>query len=220
MGNTMGVVFGKIVVETTKYEVVRKAFEYEIRRYAPSVIAQVTYAPSEFKGDKDSGFGVLVDYIGFLRTPKNTKPEKIAMTTPVVTAASGEKVAMTTPVVTKAGAGEKIAMTTPVITDEKNDLVTMQFVLPDKYKKAAEAPTPTDPRVVILEEGEKDYGVVTFSGAATDSVVAEKARKLRGWLERDGVKVVGDYSLARYNPPWITLPAFRTNEVKYPVELN
>ncbi|CAM8881604.1 unnamed protein product [Rhodiola kirilowii] len=217
----MGMVFGKIMVETTKYEVVRKASEYEIRRYAPSVIAQLTYAPSEFKGDKDGGFGVLVEYIGFFCTPKNTKSEKIGMTTPVVTkSAEGEKIGMTTPVVTKSAAGEKIAMTTPVVTDEKKDLVTMQFVLPEKYKKAAEAPTPTDPRVVIVEEGEKDYGVVTFSGSATEGVVAEKARKLKEWLARDGVRVVGEYSLARYNPPWRTLPAFRTNEVKYPVEFN
>lgn len=199
----MGMVFGKIMVETTKYEVLKKTSDYEIRRYAPSVIAQLTYSPSDFKGDKDGGFSVLVNYIGFFTPPKNTKPEKIAMTTPVVTKSESEK----------------IGMTTPVVTDEKNELVTMQFVLPEKYKKAAEAPKPTDPRVVIVEEGEKDYGVVTFSGSATDRLVEEKARQLREWLARDGVKVVaGEYSLARYNPPWRTLPAFRTNEVKYPVE--
>uniref|UniRef100_A0A5B6YFV9 Heme-binding-like protein n=1 Tax=Davidia involucrata TaxID=16924 RepID=A0A5B6YFV9_DAVIN len=197
----MGMVFGKICVETPKFEVVQSTDEYEIRKYSPSVVAEVTYDPSQFKGNKDGGFTVLANYIGALGNPQNTKPEKIAMTAPVITKSS-EKIAMTAPVVTKTG-------------EEK--MVTMQFILPSKYTKAEEVPKPVDERVVIGEEGERKYGVVRFGGSATEEVVEGKVEKLKNNLERDGYKVIGEFVLARYNPPW-TLPAFRTNEIMIPIE--
>jgi hypothetical protein len=187
--------------------VIKTTEDYEIRKYAPSVAAEVTYDPSQFKGNKDGGFMVLANYIGALGNPQNTKPEKIAMTAPVITKDAGEKIAMTAPVVTKSGGSE----------EEKNKMVTMQFILPSSYAKAEEAPKPTDERVVIREEGERKYGVVKFGGVASDEVVKEKVEKLRLSLERDGFKVVGDFLLGRYNPPW-TIPMFRTNEVMIPVE--
>ncbi|PIN24870.1 hypothetical protein CDL12_02384 [Handroanthus impetiginosus] len=197
----MGLMLGKITVETPKYEVLATTNDYEIRKYSPSVIAEVTYDPKQFNSDKDGGFTILANYIGALGKPQNTKPEKIAMTAPVITKSASEKVAMTAPVVTKSG----------------GELVTMGFILPSKYVKAEDAPRPVDERVVIREEGEMKYGVVRFSGVARDAVVAEKVEKLRACLERDGYKVAGDYVLARYNPPW-TLPPLRTNEVMIPVE--
>ena len=71
--------------------------------------------------------------------------------------------------------------------------------------------------VVIREEGLRKYGVVKFGGVASEQVVRERVEKLRESLEKDGFKVVGDFLLGRYNPPW-TIPAFRTNEVMIPVE--
>ncbi|KAL9273529.1 Heme-binding-like protein [Drosera capensis] len=199
---------GKITVETPKYEVVKSTDEYEIRQYAPAVVAEVT-----FDEKKENGFLVLANYIGALGKPQNARPEKIAMTAPVVTKAAA------------AAAAEKIAMTAPVVTtkaggsgDESSEkkLVTMQFILPSKYQKAEEAPRPLDERVVIRDEERKKLAVVTFSGVATEKVVEEKAEKLRKSLERDGETVVGEHMLAGYNPPW-TLPPLRTNEVMIPV---
>ncbi|MQL76607.1 hypothetical protein Taro_009002 [Colocasia esculenta] len=225
----MGLVFGKIDVETPKYEVLHTCPDYEIRKYASSVVAQVTYDPAQMRGDRDGGFMVLANYIGALGNPQNTRSaEKIAMTAPVVTtngptaAAGSEKIAMTAPVITTAtasapGAPEEIAMTAPVVTSDREGMVTMQFVLPSKYRKAEEAPTPLDGRVVIREEGERTYGVVRFSGVATEKVVEEKVEKLRRSLERDGHQVAGQFLLGRYNPPW-TLPPCRTNEVMLPIE--
>ncbi|PWA97678.1 heme-binding-like protein, chloroplastic [Artemisia annua] len=220
MGNRlgiMGMVFGKIIVETPKYEVIKSTTDYEIRHYPPSVIAEITYDPTQMKGqDKDGGFSILANYIGVLGKPQNTTTQKIDMTSPVITKA--EKIDMTSPVITKKP--EKIDMTSPVITqDHASDegKVTMQFILPEKYKKAEEAPKPVDERVVIKEEGGRKYGVVKFSGIATNEVVSQKVEKMKKDLERDGVKIVGEYVLARYNPPW-TLPPFRTNEIMIPVE--
>ncbi|EOA28328.1 hypothetical protein CARUB_v10024529mg [Capsella rubella] len=215
----MGMVFGKIVVETPKYTVTKSGDGYEIREYPPAVAAEVTYDASEFKGDKDGGFQVLAKYIGVFGKPENEKPETIAMTAPVITK-EGEKIAMTAPVITKES--EKIEMTSPVVTKEGGEqggkkMVTMQFLLPSIYTKPEEAPRPTDARVVIREEGGRKYGVVKFSGTASESVVSEKVKKLTSDLEKDGFKINGDFVLARYNPPW-TLPPFRTNEVMIPVE--
>ncbi|KAF7143836.1 hypothetical protein RHSIM_Rhsim05G0203000 [Rhododendron simsii] len=202
----MGMVFGKICVETPKYELIKSTPDYEIRKYPSSVIAEVTYDPTQFKGDKDGGFAVLANYIGAFGNPQNSKPEKIAMTAPVITTTT-----------TTHSSPEKIAMTAPVVTKKEEERVTMGFILPSKYKAAEEAPKPVDERVVVREEGERKYAVVRFSGAATEKVVAEKVGKLREWAERDGYKVAGAEVLGRYNPPW-TLPAFRTNEVMLPIE--
>ncbi|KZV51667.1 SOUL heme-binding family protein [Dorcoceras hygrometricum] len=201
----MGMMLGKISVETPKYQVIHSTKDYEIRKYGSAVVAEVTYDPDQFNSNKDGGFMILANYIGALGNPQNTKPEKIAMTAPVIT---------------KAGPSEKIAMTAPVVTQSKGgrgESVTMQFILPSKYAKAEDAPRPVDERVVVREEGEKKYAVVRFSGLTGEKAVAEKAEKLKAWLERDGFKVAGDFVLARYNPPW-TLPPLRTNEVMIPVE--
>nr|GMC91920.1 heme-binding-like protein At3g10130, chloroplastic [Ipomoea batatas]GMC93768.1 heme-binding-like protein At3g10130, chloroplastic [Ipomoea batatas]GMC97610.1 heme-binding-like protein At3g10130, chloroplastic [Ipomoea batatas] len=201
----MGMILGKITVETPKYQVIHAAAEYEIRQYPPAVIAEVTYHPTQFKGNKDGGFTLLANYIGALGNPQNAKPEKIAMTAPVITReSSSEQIAMTAPVVTKGGGGEEKA-------------VTMQFILPSKYARAEDAPKPVDERVKIREEGERKYGVVKFGGTATDKVVGEKVEMLKKCLERDGYKIIGEFELGRYNPPW-TLPPLKTNEVMIPVE--
>ncbi|KMZ58769.1 Soul heme-binding family protein [Zostera marina] len=185
----MGQILGKIDVETPKFEVIHSNLpDYEIRKYPPSVVAQVSYDPSDLRGDRDGGFMILASYIGAVGDPQNLKDQK----------------------------SEKIAMTAPVITGGGKNCVTMGFLLPSKYKTTGEAPVATDGRVMLKEEGERKYGVVRFSGVATEALVAEKAEKLRECLERDGYRVVGEVVLARYNPPW-TLPPFRTNDVMLPV---
>ncbi|KAG0479196.1 hypothetical protein HPP92_013915 [Vanilla planifolia] len=182
----MGLILGRISVETPKYEVVHTAADYEIRRYPAAVLAEVTYDPAQL-GGRDAGFMILAKYIGAVGNPQN--------------------------------AGScKIAMTAPVLTSAEQPAMTMQFVLPSKFVRAEDAPRPADERVRIRDqEGDRKYGVVRFSGVATDTEVAARAEKLRKSLERDGYVVVGDrYVLARYNPPW-TLPPLRTNEVMLPV---
>ncbi|KAF0918463.1 hypothetical protein E2562_024245 [Oryza meyeriana var. granulata] len=218
----MGMVLGKITVETPKHEVVHSGAGYEVRKYPPCVAAEVTYDPAEMKGDRDGGFTILANYIGALGRPQNTRPEKIDMTAPVITSGEPESIAMTAPVITKAGEPEPVAMTAPVITADgggqaAGGKMTMQFLLPSKYSKVEEAPRPTDERVVLREVGEREYGVVRFSGLTGDKVVKEKAEWLKAALEKDGFTVKGPFVLARYNPPF-TLPPLRTNEVMIPVE--
>ncbi|CAL5381416.1 unnamed protein product [Camellia sinensis] len=201
----MGLVFGKIDVKTPKFVLIQSIDDYKIPKYSPSVIAEVTYDPTHFKGNKDGSFMMLANYIGAVGNPQNSTPKKITMTTPVITQSSSEKILTTAPVVTKE------------VKDKEKKMMTMQFILPEKYRKAEEAPRSMDERVVTREEGERKYGVVKFDGVATKEVVVKKVEELRKGLERDGYKVIGEFLVARYNPPW-TLPAFRTNEVLLSIE--
>ena len=109
----MGAVLGRISVETPKYEVVSKAPDYEIREYQPSVVAEVTYDPSEMKRGRDGGFMILASYIGDVGNPCNIKPESQT---------EGEKIAMTAPIITHESSpqSQPIAMTAPVITEEQS----------------------------------------------------------------------------------------------------
>ncbi|PKI43404.1 hypothetical protein CRG98_036161 [Punica granatum] len=202
----MGLILGKITVETPEYQLLHATADYEIRLYGPSVVAEVTYDPAKFNGNRDGGFMLLANYIGALGDPQNSKPEKIAMTAPVITKPSSSPHA------------ETIEMTAPVVTMEgESNEVTMQFILPSNYTKAEAAPKPLDERVVIKEEAERKFGVVKFSGTTPEKVVKDKVEKLRESLERDGYKVIGNYLLARYNDPRTLLP-FRTNEVMILIE--
>jgi hypothetical protein len=210
----MGIILGKITVETPKYKSVEKKGEIEIREYEPAVVAEVSYDPKTMKSGRDGGFMILASYIGAIGKPCNKKGsepgEKIAMTAPVITQEHGgaEKIAMTAPVITKEGEGD----------NENKSMVTMQFVLPASYTLET-APTPTDDRVKLKEFPSKTYGVITFSGTVNPKLEEQQVQKLKTSLESDGYKIMGDHLLARYNPPWT--PWFlKTNEVMIPVEKN
>ncbi|GMP40943.1 hypothetical protein CsSME_00011216 [Camellia sinensis var. sinensis] len=201
----MGLVFIKIDVKTPKFKLIQSTDDYEIPKYSPSVIAKVTYDPTHFKGNKDDSFMILTNYISAVGNPQNSTPEKITMTTLVITQSALEKIPMTAPLVTKE------------VKDKEKKMMTMQFMLPEKYRKVEEALRLVDERVVIKEKEEMKYGVLKFGGMATEEVVVKKVEELRKGLERDGYKVIGEFLVARYNP-LCTLPAFRTNEVLLPIE--
>ena len=97
----------------------------------------------------------------------------------------------------------------------------MQFVLPSKYT-LSDVPKPNDPRVTVREVAPRCMGVITFNGNTMSGgygykLIQEQAEKLRTALTGAGYKVLGDFELARYNPPWTPGP-LRTNEVCFPVE--
>ncbi|KAI8028602.1 hypothetical protein LOK49_LG02G01735 [Camellia lanceoleosa] len=67
------------------------------------------------------------------------------------------------------------SVVTKEVEDKDKKMMTMQFILPEKYRKEEEVLRPVDKRVVIREEGERKYGVVKFGGVATEEVVVKKA---------------------------------------------
>ena len=160
-------------------------------------------------------------------------PETIAMTAPVLTMKKekeeeevSETIAMTAPVLVTKEEEKKEYDTASSVdlvkegqteAEEKSSLMTMQFVLPSKYRSLGQVPRPIDPRVRVREVPPRKYGVVTFNGIANEKLEEKKVASLREALHVAGFKVTGPHILAQYNPPW-TIPFLRTNEVMLPIE--
>merc|ERR1712176_562122 len=200
----MGVYFGtlRIGVETPPYQVVRKCGGYEIRKYQPSVAAEVFVdVKDQFSREGGGkGFRPLAKYIGAFGTPENVSrsPEEATQ-------------------------AEKIAMTAPVVTTKSDDQSDgggywMQFIMPSKWTLET-LPTPTDPNVKLKPIPERFVAAKFFSGRANDAMVKSKEAALLECLARDGIIVPegAKPELARYNDPFT--PGFlRTNEVWVQIE--
>lgn len=189
-----------MATEEPKFTVIEKSEPFELRLYAPLIVAEV-----KVDGDLDSasnqGFRLIAAYI----FGQNQVAEKIAMTAPVGIE-SGEK-----------NKSAKIAMTSPVtIESDKgagsaNRQWTVSFVMPSEYTMAS-LPKPLDSQVKIREVPAEKRAVITFSGFYNEEKVLDKTQALRDWMQSRNLKAVGEPQFARYNPPW-TLPFMRRNEV-------
>ncbi|KAK4272730.1 hypothetical protein QN277_021244 [Acacia crassicarpa] len=192
-------------LETVKFKVLGTRDQYEIREIEPYFIAETTMPGKsgfDFYGSSQS-FNVLAEYL----FGKNTKREKMEMTTPVFTRKNEND-------------GVKMDMTTPVLTTRMEDQGEwkMSFVMPSKY--GANLPSPKDSSVKIKEVPGKIVAVVAFSGYVSDEEVKRRELKLREALKRDKefkVKEGTSVEVAQYNPPF-TLPFQRRNEIALEVE--
>jgi hypothetical protein len=77
---------------------------------------------------------------------------------------------------------------------------------------AETAPTPTDPRICIVELPEEAIAAVTFTGLAPKPVLDEKKRILLGALAGSIWRPAGEPYTLFYDPPF-TIPPLRRNEV-------
>lgn len=162
--------------------------DFEIRRYAPVLAAEVTTS-----GDRNTaigaGFRLLADYI----FGNNTKKQAIDMTAPV-TQQRSEKIAMTVPVTQQAAGSDWI----------------VRFIMPAAYTLDT-LPVPNDPRVRIVAIPEKRVAAVRFSGRSTDENLSQHRSELEAWMKSRGLTAAGEPTVAFYNPPW-SLPFLRRNE--------
>jgi hypothetical protein len=182
-----------MAIEEPKYEVIEKDGSFELRDYAPYLVAE-TQVDAGFEQAGNIAFQRLFRYI----SGSNTAEAKIAMTAPV-TQSRGEKIAMTAPV-TQAAAGKGYAV---------------GFIVPSKYTLET-VPRPLDPTIRIREVPGQRVAAWRYSGRWTTANYRENERKLREALESRGLRPLGEPVLARYNPPF--MPWFlRRNEVLIPV---
>ena len=173
--------------EEPKYTLVNETDTYEVRLYKNRTVAEVT-----FERD-NSGFRVLFDYI----SGANLGSRKLEMTVPVTQS-------------------EKINMTVPVIQSKTNGEMIMRFFLPEKYS-TQNAPKPTDTRVRIVDLPEQYFGVISYSGFASESNFEKHHEELREVLLNDGLVITGPPLKATYNSPF-TPPFLRRNEAMYQLE--
>lgn len=138
------------------------------------------------------------------------KAEKMAMTAPVVMGSTtGEAAAAV------AGGGDGGEPATATTAGG----FTMAFLLPSKYKAAADAPRPTNDKVHLMDVPPRTVAVRKYSGNTTMGSCWEQVKGLLDALARDGVATTGPWTLQRYNPPF-SLPWTKTNEIHVPVEVD
>lgn len=186
----------RAMVEKPRYEVLKKAKGYTIRRYPACIAARVDIAGQEAEA-MNRGFRPLADYI----FGNNSTDSKVAMTSPVTQ---------------EAKTSQKIAMTSPVTQEPKGDTQVVSFIMPSEYA-LGDLPLPNNDAVHLEALPERTVAVVRFSWVGKDKQMRSKEAKLRQALARDDIEVVGAPTFARYDPPW-TLPIFRRNEVMLPVK--
>ena len=186
-----------MATEEPKFSIIEKSEPFELRAYAPQLIAEV-----KVEGDLDTassqGFRLIAAFI----FGQNQVSEKIAMTVPV-----GIETSQST----------KIAMTVPVGIEASKDSAkginqwVFSFVMPSEYTIAT-LPKPINPLVTIRELPAQKRAAITFSGFYNDAKVLEKTKALEEWIKSKQWQAIGSPQFARYNPPW-SIPFMRRNEI-------
>lgn len=184
-------VLGKSSVEEASYQVLIKDEQFELRQYAPLVVAE-TSVDAGFRKAGNIAFRRLFGYI----SGDN---------------ASNRDIAMTAPVIADSSSGEKIDMTAPVIGLPDGEIWRYRFVLPASYTLQS-APKPLDESIRILSVPEKRVAVLRFSGLVSQSDVDTNSARLARWMADNDLPIASEPRWAGYNPPW-TLPFMRRNEV-------
>lgn len=187
-----------MAIETPEYRVLESDGAYELREYAPYLIAE-TAVDAGFMNAGNVAFGRLFRYI----SGANASRTEIAMTAPVEQASEAR--------------GEKIAMTAPVEQANVDGVYRVGFVVPRKFNRDT-VPKPTDPRINIREVPARTVAVWRYSGRWTEENFREHERELRALLAGKGLHPLpGDSAIiARYDAPFI--PWFmRRNEVLVPL---
>jgi len=188
-----------MATEEPKFDLLLQEDRFEIRRYAPQIIAE-TFVDGDMDSASSRGFRLIADYIF-----GNNQKAGIAMTVPVV--------------VEPAAGSEKIAMTAPVSIEPQTEEDAMagakrwriHFVMPSQYSMAT-LPKPVNSLVSLREIPARSFAVITYTGFNTESSVQAKTDEIARWMKSKNLEAIGKPQLARYNPPW-TLPFLRRNEI-------
>ncbi len=188
------------------FESVVQDKSFEIRDYPPLVVAQVEVQGNQ-KEAGNRGFRKLAAYI----FGGNQRADKIAMTAPV-------SQAPTRSATDGNDTNEKIAMTAPVSQIEQADGWLVRFTMPPGYTLDT-LPVPDDAAVKLIEMPAARVAVLKFSGNARESDVQARKREFLGKARERNLAVIGDVTLAQYNPPWIP-GFFRRNEVMVEIASN
>ncbi len=180
-----------MAIEEPEFEVIGQTEDYEIRRYAPYIVAEVDVT-GDMRNASGRAFRVLAGYIFGDNQPR----EKMAMTAPVESAPRGVKMNMTAPVESAATDGQAF---------------TYAFVMERKYAMD-ELPAPNDARVRLVQRPERIVAARRFSGWARQADYDRQSGALVAALERDALTTRSNPVLAQYNAPYTPGP-MRRNEI-------
>lgn len=202
-----------MAVEEPRFDVLTQDGSYEVRRYAPVIVAE-TLVDGDMDAASSKGFRLIADYIfgnnTLAATGAENASEKIAMTAPVTLepVARSAKIAMTAPVT-----AEPVAADASMATASQ---WRIHFVMPGQYSMQT-LPKPVNAAVSLRELPARTFAVLGYSGLNTASKVQQKTDELAAWMRSRQLQPVGAPLLARYDPPW-TLPMWRRNEIQVEVK--
>lgn len=183
-----------MAVEEAPYTVVKQEGRFELRDYAPQIVAEVVVDGTlEEAGNK--AFRPLFAYI----SGANRAQAKVAMTAPVAQEAVGEKIAMTAPV------GQQLLGGRWVIS----------FMMP-AGSTLESLPVPDDPNVTLRQIPARRLAAVRYSGTWSEKRYQQYKAELEGWMRQQGLTAAGEALWARYNPPF-TFWFLRRNEILIPI---
>ena len=198
-----------MATEEPEFSLIKKEGDFEIRSYAPKIIAEVKVKGS-YDDATSAGFKLLADFIFGNNTSTNNESSKIEMTAPVISSIENKKIAMTAPVISSIE-NKKIAMTAPVISEKNEHAWLISFVMPSEYS-LDNLPRPNNTSIKIIAKDSETYAVIIFSGLVRESSFNEKIDLLNKYIIKNNYELDGNVQIARYDPPW-TLPFLRRNEL-------
>ena len=181
-------------IEEPPYTVASTHAGFEVRDYAPYVVAEVTVPGPESEAG-NQGFRLLAAYI----FGQNAGQQSIAMTAPVTQTAEPVKIAMTAPVTQSATAQGFV----------------VQFTMPASYTLAT-LPRPLNDQIRLVAMPAARYAVIRYSGFWTEANYVEHLFKLKSLMAEQSLPTTGAPIYARYNAPFV--PWFlRRNEIWMPL---
>lgn len=190
-----------MAIEEPKYTLIEKNDAFEIRKYAPYLVAQ-TEVTGTFDEMGNKAFRILFKYI----SGENQQRSKIKMTAPVIKESTENN-------------GLKIQMTAPVIQeiDKINPKsATFSFVMPQSFTLAT-LPIPLDDRINLKEIPAKTVAVLKYSGGWGEEQYKKNEAILLKALDDADIITIGKPSFARYNSPFV-LWFMRRNEIMIEVQ--
>jgi effector-binding domain-containing protein len=177
-------------IEEPSFTVARQYKGFELREYAPYLVAEVT-VPGPAADAGSQGFRLLAAYI----FGKNKGERKIDMTAPVTQTPTQQKIAMTAPVTQKAAEAGFV----------------IQFKMPAAYTLDT-LPEPLDQSVRLTQVPGARYAVIRYSGFWTEDNYEKHLAKLKMLMASNQLEPLGTPVYARYDAPYV--PWFmRRNEI-------
>ena len=169
-----------MAIEEATYKVIKKDNQFEIRDYAPHILAE-TVVEGNLEEAGNKAFNRLFRYI----SGGNRSRDKVAMTAPV----------------SQKPIGEKIKMTTPVGQQNVQEKWAVSFMMPASYTLET-LPEPEDPEVKLRQIPARRIAAVRYSGFWSEKGYLRHKLELESWIRDKDLTIVGDPIWARYNPPF------------------
>ena len=184
-----------MAIEEARYDVVKKNQNFEIRDYAPHIVAE-TVVGGSLEDAGSQAFKILFGYL----SGDNRSRQTVEMTAPVSQRADSEK----------------IKMTAPVGQQQMEGKWAVSFMMPAAYTMET-LPVPENPNVILRQVPGRRMAAVRYSGFWSEKGYLENKAKLETWIKDNGFKIAGSPLWARYNAPFT--PWFmRRNEILIPID--